>query len=115
MAFQYAEPPSFFYMEYIGKRRLDNVRVSYENDGLTSRTHGNSNHRQHNGFTTHELIHTVTYIKNNTEANGILLPGQIPGFKRIDIQLLPTQTTKQSVRMEYIEASRSFDICTVGY
>ena len=65
--------------------------MSYENDGLTSRTHGNCNCRPHNGFTTHELIYTVTYIKNYAEANGILLPGRIPGFKRMDIQLLPTQ------------------------
>ena len=47
----------------------------YENDGLTSRTYGNCNRRPHNGFTTHKLIHTVTYIKNYAEANGILLPG----------------------------------------
>ena len=106
---------TFLFLHGIGKRRLDNVRVSYQNDGLTSRTHGNCNRRPHNGFTTHELIYTVTYIKNYAEANGILLPGQIPGFKKTDIQLLPTQTTKRSVWMEYIEASKSFDICTVGY
>ena len=40
---------------------------------------------------------TLTYIKNYAEANGILLPGRIPGFKRTGIQLLPTQTTKRSV------------------
>ena len=50
-------------------RRLDNVRMSYENDGLTSRTHGDCNCRPHNGFTTHKLIHTVTYIKNYAETD----------------------------------------------
>ena len=82
---------TFLFLHGIGKRILDKVRVSYENDGLTSRTHGNCYRRPHNGFTTHEVIHTVTYIKNYSEANGILLPGRIPEFKRTDIQLLPTQ------------------------
>ena len=62
-----------------------------------------------------ELIHTVTYIKNYAEANGILLPGQIPGYKRTDIQLLPTHTTKRLIWREYIEASASLDIRTAGY
>ena len=106
---------TFLFLHGIGKRRLDNVRVSYENDGLISRTHGNCNRRPHNGFTTHELIHCVTYIKNYAETNGILLPGRIPGYKRMDIQLLPTHTTKRSVWREYIEASRSLYIRTAGY
>ena len=94
---------------------MDKVQASYENDGLISRTHGNCNRRRHNGFTTHELIHYVTYIKNYAETNGILVPGRIPGYKRMDIQLLPTHTTKRSVWREYIEASRSLYIRTAGY
>ena len=86
---------TFLFLHGIGKRRLDNVQISHENNGLILRTHGNSNCKQYNGFTTHELIHTVTYIKNYEEANGILLPGQIPTYKRTHIQLLPTHTTKQ--------------------
>ena len=73
---------TFLFLHAIGKRQLDNVRVSYENDWLVSRTHGNSNRRRHNGFTTQELIHTVTYIKNYVETNEVLLSGRIPGYKK---------------------------------
>ena len=38
---------------------MDNVWVSHEN----------CNRRQHNGFTMHELVHCVTYIKNYVETN----------------------------------------------
>lgn len=30
---------TFFFLHGIGKRRLDNVQLSHEHDGLTSRTH----------------------------------------------------------------------------
>ena len=104
---------TFLFLHGIGKRRLDNVQVSYENFRLISRTHGNCNCRPHNGFTAHELIHTIMYIKNYAETNRIHLPGWIPGYKRTDIQLLLTHTTKWSIWREYIKASGSLDIRTV--
>ena len=34
-------------------------------------------------------------MENHTEANAILLPGRIPGYKRDDLKLLPSDTSKK--------------------
>lgn len=36
----------------------------------------------------------VKFIVSYAEDNAILLPGRIPGYKRDDVQLLPSNTTK---------------------
>ncbi len=38
-------------------------------------------------------MYVVTFLKNFAEANAILLPARIPGYKRDDVQLLPPSTT----------------------
>ena len=42
------------------------------------------------------------------EANLMVLPGQIPGYKSADIQLLPSNTTKCHVWELYKEAATEF-------
>ena len=49
----------------------------------------------HNAFTFVEVQNVVRFLKNYAETHAILLPGCIPGYKRDDIQLLPTCTTNK--------------------
>ena len=42
-----------------------------------------------------EVKSLLTFISNYAEKHVILLPGRIPGYKRDDIQLLPSSTTKK--------------------
>jgi hypothetical protein len=35
------------------------------------------------------------FLKSYSKNNAILLPGRIPGYKRDDLQLLPSSTTKK--------------------
>ena len=37
----------------------------------------------------------MKFMENYTEANAILLPGRIPGYKRDDLKLLPCDLTKK--------------------
>jgi len=40
-------------------------------------------------FPLEDVQYVVHFILHYTEANAILLPGRIPGYKRDDVQLLP--------------------------
>jgi len=37
----------------------------------------------------------VKFLQNFAETNAILLPGRIPGYKRDDVQLLPSSMMKK--------------------
>lgn len=57
--------------------------------------------------------HIVQFILYYVEVNAILLPGRIPGYKRIDdIQLLPSSTTRQSVWLVYQEVTMELSLKT---
>ena len=58
----------------------------------------------HNRTKLSDIKLVVHYILNYAEAHAILLPGRVPGFKRDDIQLLPSAVTKREVWIAYCEA-----------
>ena len=39
----------------------------------------------------------VKFIMNTAEEQALLLPGRIPGFKRVDVKLLPSVLTKHGL------------------
>ena len=57
---------------------------------------------------------TITFIKNYAETHGILQPGRIPGFKRMDVQL-PNQNTKREIWNDYIRANAPSSSGIAGY
>ena len=63
--------------------------------GLTTRVHGNAKRLQKHSLKLDEVKTLVTFLSNYAEKNAILLPGRIPGYKRDDLQLLPSNTTKK--------------------
>ena len=71
-----------------------------------NRTHGNKGRLPVNTFTPEE-VHIVSFIQNYAETHAILLPGRIPGYKRMDLQLLPSSTTKHAIYLEYATATGS--------
>ena len=105
----------FLFLHSIGRRRYDAVKHSYLTVGVSERTHGNFNRLPHHGFTTNDLKQVVKFITNYAEENAILLPGRIPGYKRTDLQLLPTNTTKREVWECYVKASATLTFRLAGY
>ena len=79
----------------IGKDRLIALQRHYQGVGLTMRQHGNHKRLPHNAMSFEETKYVVRFLQNYAEANTILLPGRIPGYKRDDLQLLPSHTTKK--------------------
>lgn len=71
-----------------------NIRSSYLASGLTTRVHGNTRRRPHHALTFPEVQNVVRFLLSYADLHGILLPGRIPGYKRDDLQLLPSSTTK---------------------
>ena len=63
--------------------------------GLTPRIHGNTRRQPKNALKIEEIKNLLTFLYNYAENNAILLPGRIPGYKRDNIQLLPSSTTKK--------------------
>ena len=79
----------------IGKHRLKAIKAHYISNGLSVRTHGNAGKLPHNVTSYVSIRHIVQFITNFAEQHAILLPGRIPGYKRDDLKLLPSSTTKK--------------------
>ena len=92
------QPPSFFIS---GKDRFMAVIASYIASGLTTRQHRNSHTLRHNAISFADIQHALSFLHNYAEAHAILLPGRIPGYKRDDLQLLPSSTTKKVITSYY--------------
>ena len=77
--------------------RFKGIKASYLANGVTTRVHGNTNRLPHNALTFVEIKNVVRFINSYADIHAILLPGRIPGFKRDDLQLLPSSTTKKVI------------------
>lgn len=86
---------TYNFLHGLGTHRVKFVRKSYLTNGLTPRTHGNSNRVPNNVLSYTEISNLLKFIQNYAEQHAILLPGRIPGYKRDDLKLLPCSDTKK--------------------
>ena len=77
--------------------RVRNLQQSLRENGLTPRRHSNTRRLPANTVSFADTQRVVEFLYTYAEANPILLPGRIPGYKRTDIQLLPSSTTARLV------------------
>ena len=97
----------FTYMHTISEKRLRNLRESLSTNDLTPHCHGNTKRLPSNTISFEDAKRTINFLISHTEANAILLPGRIPGYKRSDLQLLPSSTTKYQVWLQYCASLQS--------
>ena len=71
------------------------VKASFLASGFTTRVHGNTVHKPKQTLKFDKIKKFVTFVHNYAEKPAILLTGRIPGYKRDNIQLLPSITTKK--------------------
>ena len=95
--------PVYVTWTFLGKTRFQSLKDHYQICGLTARQHGNSKRLPYNTLTQQEQDCVIRFIKSYARANSILLPGRIPGYKRDDLQLLPSSTTKKVSVEHYME------------
>ena len=107
----------FFFLHNIdiGRKVYQRAKNHYLKNGLQPIGHGNTKRLPSHGFTTDDLHQITFFLSNYSEANAILLPGRIPGYKRADIQLLPAHMTKRKVWEIYIKASATLTFKLASY
>ena len=106
---------TYLFLHNIGEKKYTTVKKSYLEKGLEPIVHGNTHTLPHHAFTTKEIQQITTFITNYAETHAILLPGRIPGYKRCDLQLLPTQSTKHAIWKSYIEACGTLTFRLASY
>ena len=94
---------TFCFLHNIGHGKLTAIKSSWLKNGLRPRQRPYST--PHNVTKLSHVQQVVQFILQYSEDNAILLPGRVPGYKRDDIQLLPSSVTKREVWELYCEAA----------
>ena len=95
---------TFLFLHTVSEKRLRNLQKNLQENGLAPRQHGNLRRLPSNTISFGDTQRVVEFLQAYAEANAILLPGRIPGYKRTDVQLLPSCTTKRHVWQQYCTA-----------
>ena len=125
---------TFLFLHNIGLKRFKNIKSSYIKTGPVPRVHGNTGKQPKHHLTLQQIKDVVQYIltyagitllymsmhlqlltwlcTHVTEANAMVLPGRVPGYKSSDIQLLPT---KHQVWELYQQAASRESMRPVSY
>ena len=106
---------TFLFLQGIGKSRFKALKAAYIHHGLVARVHGHTGRVAPNAIVLEDMKKILEFVLQYAEANAILLPGRIPGYKRTDIQLLPSTTTKRAVWNLYQETASALSLRAVSY
>ena len=86
---------TYTFLYGVSKHRIQSIKEHVLENGLVTRTHGNTRRLPHHALTLDETMNVLKFITNHAEQNAILLPGRIPQFKRDDIKVLPCSDSKK--------------------
>ena len=102
-------------MHHLHKTRFYSLVKHYRKNGLTLQTHGNMKRLPSSAFTVETVECVVEFIMIVTEDQALLLPGHVPGFKRIDVKLLPSSLTKCKLRKMCHDGFKAAGHIAIGY
>ena len=106
---------TFLFVYGIGKYRLQNLKAHLKRHGIAPRTHGNTARLPKNALAHETLNRAVTFVKNFASEQAVALPGRVPNFKNLKVQLLPSCESKASVWRHYVTASEEKNLKAVSY
>lgn len=106
---------TFLFLHGIGEFRLRAIKASYLSQGMVPRVHGLTGRVPSNAFVLEDIMNIVKFILQYAESNAILLPGRVPGYKRDDIQILPSSITKRAVWKLYQNTATTLSRRNVAY
>ena len=87
---------TFAFLFGIGaNHRIKAIRKHYLENGMESRVHKNTKRLPSKTASYEDILALVKFLQNYAETNAILLPGRIPSYKRDDLKLLPSNTSKK--------------------
>ena len=96
---------TFCFLHTIGRSNFEAIKASFQSNGLCPRSRPYVKPRH--ALRLSDIEYVVSFARNYAEDNAILLPGRIPGYKRDDIMLLPSSTTKTAVWNLYRTAAEN--------
>ena len=105
----------FLFLHCLSNFRFYSLLKHYGKNGLTLRTHGNSKRLPSSSSSAETVEQVIKFINNVAEEQALLLPGRVPGFKRIDVKLLPSNLTKKGLWRRYSDICTSMGKVSVGY
>ena len=116
-AFLFQQPPNLpEFFSFHASSPQDQILQSRDQvNGLSLRTHGNKKRLPNSAFSAATIEPVVKFIMNVTEDKALSLPGRVPGFKRIDVKLLPSSMTKSRLWKSYQGACAANGHESVGY
>ena len=89
---------TFAFLFGIGaNHRIKAIRKHYLENGMEPRVHKNTKRLPSKTASYEDLLALVKFLQNYAETNAILLPGRIPSYKRDDLKLLPSNTSKKVI------------------
>ena len=103
------------FLHKIGKARLQDLRSHYLSNGLVPRLHGHTGRVGPDALNMEAVQRIIAFVMQYAEINALLLPGRIPGYKRDDLQILPSSTTKRAVWCLYQTEAERQSIWEVSY
>lgn len=106
---------TFMFLYGIGKHRLEHLKTHLRRNGITPRRHGNTSRLPHNVLQHDTVSNVVTFIKNFAAEQGVSLPGRVPHYKNLKVQLLPSCESKASVWRRYKMCTEANNQSCVGY
>lgn len=86
---------TFCFLHAISRWKFNEIKTCWLENGLRPRQRPNVSPHNTTSLTDVKLL--MKFVMQYAENHAILLPGRVPGYKRDDIQLLPSSTTKREV------------------
>ena len=106
---------TFLFLYSASRTRFCSLVKHYKTNGLTLRVHGKSKRLPSSASSVETVENVVKCIMNIAEEQALILPGHVPGFKRVDVKLLPSVLTKYSLWKTYEGICASQGHTSVGY
>ena len=105
---------TFLFLHCLHRNRFYSLVKHYRKNGLSLRVQGKKNRLQSSTSSAETVEPVVEFILNTAEEQALLLPG-VPGFKRIDVKLLPSNLTKHGLWKTYTDICVSTGKPSVRY
>ena len=100
---------TFLFLHNMGESQFKTLKARYLSEGLVPRVRGHTGRIPPNSLVREDVERIISFVTQYYETNAILLPGRVPGYKRDDIQILPSTTTKRAVWRMYKETCTSLE------
>ena len=104
----------FLLLHAMSDKRFKNICKHFDSEGLVERIHGNVRRLPSNTCTNVQIDDLVAFIDNVAQSHAMPLPGRMPNHRDSRVLLLPTDMTKASIYLKYVESCQRNQTSPVG-